>query len=366
MSRATRSDAIITSSCAGGCGDCASASRGDRPLRPPCVHRQRTGSREGAGAKRRTRLDRQAHQSDRSRCRLLFFSRRNLLDIVLPADGPSARIAARAAHVCPPARPARSSRPTGSTRGAASPISPSSSRVRFRRNCAPRSATGSTAATTASWCARGTNSRGRRGGGGLRPRHGLDRARLVDLVRLERGGIPRAHRGSAIRRIGHERWLRNIAVALGNAPHSPAVIAALAPAPTMLRRWCGSTWRGRWGARPPMNGTRRLSMRRAAPSCAATRITTSRVPERTGARSEAWRIAKYSGLNPSATSASRPWRINASKSRSPPSIRLAKAPRVAKSRGAIGTPRGSAAGSRSRRPARRRRARWRSRSLRPG
>ena len=33
--------------------------------------------------------------------------------------------------------------------------------------------------------------------------------------------------GSAIYRIGHERWLRNIAVALGNAPTSPAVRAAL-------------------------------------------------------------------------------------------------------------------------------------------
>ncbi|OIN13575.1 tRNA epoxyqueuosine(34) reductase QueG [Oceanisphaera psychrotolerans] len=33
--------------------------------------------------------------------------------------------------------------------------------------------------------------------------------------------------GSPIRRIGHRRWLRNIAVALGNAPASPAIIAAL-------------------------------------------------------------------------------------------------------------------------------------------
>jgi len=33
--------------------------------------------------------------------------------------------------------------------------------------------------------------------------------------------------GSAIRRSGHERWLRNIAVALGNAPATPEVIAAL-------------------------------------------------------------------------------------------------------------------------------------------
>lgn len=33
--------------------------------------------------------------------------------------------------------------------------------------------------------------------------------------------------GSAIRRIGHLRWLRNIAVALGNAPWDDAVIHAL-------------------------------------------------------------------------------------------------------------------------------------------
>ena len=33
--------------------------------------------------------------------------------------------------------------------------------------------------------------------------------------------------GSPIRRIGHERWLRNIAVGLGNADFSPAIIAAL-------------------------------------------------------------------------------------------------------------------------------------------
>src|SRR3546814_13115568 len=33
--------------------------------------------------------------------------------------------------------------------------------------------------------------------------------------------------GSAIRRSGHARWLRNIAVALGNAPTTPEVVAAL-------------------------------------------------------------------------------------------------------------------------------------------
>lgn len=33
--------------------------------------------------------------------------------------------------------------------------------------------------------------------------------------------------GSPIRRIGYERWLRNLAVGLGNAPSSPEVVAAL-------------------------------------------------------------------------------------------------------------------------------------------
>jgi len=39
--------------------------------------------------------------------------------------------------------------------------------------------------------------------------------------------VQRKTGGSAIYRIGHEQWLRNIAVALGNAPHSAVVIDAL-------------------------------------------------------------------------------------------------------------------------------------------
>ncbi|WP_072767761.1 hypothetical protein [Nitrosospira sp. Nsp18] len=33
--------------------------------------------------------------------------------------------------------------------------------------------------------------------------------------------------GSSIRRIGHEQWLRNLAVGLGNAPFSAGVMGAL-------------------------------------------------------------------------------------------------------------------------------------------
>jgi epoxyqueuosine reductase len=59
-------------------------------------------------------------------------------------------------------------------------------------------------------------------------RNGLDSATLADLFAWTEVEFNRRFEGSAIRRIGHERWLRNIAVALGNAPPSAAVDAALA------------------------------------------------------------------------------------------------------------------------------------------
>lgn len=59
------------------------------------------------------------------------------------------------------------------------------------------------------------------------PRHGLDDAGLVELFAWSETAFLSRTAGSAIRRIGYQRWLRNIAVALGNAPRSSAVIAAL-------------------------------------------------------------------------------------------------------------------------------------------
>jgi epoxyqueuosine reductase len=58
-------------------------------------------------------------------------------------------------------------------------------------------------------------------------RHGLDHAQLADLFAWSEEDFLEKTQGSAIRRIGYERWLRNIAVALGNAPGSSAIIAAL-------------------------------------------------------------------------------------------------------------------------------------------
>ena len=49
------------------------------------------------------------------------------------------------------------------------------------------------------------------------PRNALDSATLVQLFAWSEEEFNQRLEGSAIRRIGHERWLRNIAVALGNA-----------------------------------------------------------------------------------------------------------------------------------------------------
>ncbi len=59
------------------------------------------------------------------------------------------------------------------------------------------------------------------------PRADLHTATLVDLFAWDEAGFLARTEGSAIRRIGHERWLRNLAVALGNAPPSAAAVAAL-------------------------------------------------------------------------------------------------------------------------------------------
>ena len=61
----------------------------------------------------------------------------------------------------------------------------------------------------------------------FRTRNNLDQATLAELFAWDEDEFLRRTEGSAIRRSGHERWLRNSAVALGNAPKTDAVIAAL-------------------------------------------------------------------------------------------------------------------------------------------
>jgi epoxyqueuosine reductase len=61
----------------------------------------------------------------------------------------------------------------------------------------------------------------------FRARHGLDAQRLVDLFRWSEAEFMRMTEGSAMRRVSYECWLRNVAVALGNAPTTAEVLAAL-------------------------------------------------------------------------------------------------------------------------------------------
>ena len=59
------------------------------------------------------------------------------------------------------------------------------------------------------------------------PRNGLDAPALTDLFRWTEKEFLSRLEGSPIRRLGHEQWLRNIAVALGNAPSDSQVIEVL-------------------------------------------------------------------------------------------------------------------------------------------
>jgi epoxyqueuosine reductase len=61
----------------------------------------------------------------------------------------------------------------------------------------------------------------------FRPRHGLEAADLVELFEWSEETFLARTEGSAIRRAGYHGWLRNLAVALGNAPPSRRIVQAL-------------------------------------------------------------------------------------------------------------------------------------------
>ncbi len=61
----------------------------------------------------------------------------------------------------------------------------------------------------------------------FQPRHNLQDSDLVTLFLWDEETFLENTAGSAIRRIGHALWLRNLAIGLGNGPRSPAAVAAL-------------------------------------------------------------------------------------------------------------------------------------------
>jgi len=77
-------------------------------------------------------------------------------------------------------------------------------------------------------------------------RNGLDDAALVELFGWDEQAFVTRLAGSAIHRIGHERWLRNLAVGLGNARTTPEIVAAFAGARrSSVCAGARSMWRGR-------------------------------------------------------------------------------------------------------------------------
>ena len=126
-------------------------------------------------------------------------------------------IAASAAPASMPARPTPSPRPTGSMRGAASPISPSSTRGRSTRAAAA-------ARQPHLWLRRlpgrlpveqvRASRRARRPS---RRAPTLDRAGAGRARHARRAGFRQRFAGTAIKRIGRDRFMRNVAYALGNS-----------------------------------------------------------------------------------------------------------------------------------------------------
>lgn len=61
----------------------------------------------------------------------------------------------------------------------------------------------------------------------FKPRHNLGTAELIDLFLWSEEEFLQKTEGSAIRRAGYIGWLRNIAIALGNAPYDHKILIAL-------------------------------------------------------------------------------------------------------------------------------------------
>jgi epoxyqueuosine reductase len=90
------------------------------------------------------------------------------------------------------------------------------------------------------------------GVGDFAVRHGLDSAALIGLFAWTEREWEERTAGSALRRPGYEGWLRNVAVALGNAPTDERIVAALAarsddPSPVVREhvRWALERQRSR-------------------------------------------------------------------------------------------------------------------------
>ena len=203
------------------------AAQGARALARRTSRRRRQGVRRHRGrdgeAARRKRPAWAGRAStpiwSRASIRLVAVPRRDLHHARPAARSlPRPTTAAPAAPASTSARRPPSPRPIGSMRAAASPISPSSTRARSRANCARPSATASMAATIAWRSVRGTSSRApaaRCEAGGARRR--CTPPALAELARLDDAAFRALFAKSPVKRIGRDRFVRNVLIAIGNS-----------------------------------------------------------------------------------------------------------------------------------------------------
>ena len=178
-----------------------------------------------------------------------FFLGEIYTDLPLPVDAPvSGALRHAAAPASTSARPARSSRRTSSTRGAASRTSRSSSKGSIPEELRPLIGNRIYGCDDCQLVCPWNRYAQRATGAGLRRAARPRRRRPRRALRVDRTTSSCARtEGSAIRRIGYERWLRNLAVgARQRAERCRRSSPRSRARATIRRRWCASTSPGRW------------------------------------------------------------------------------------------------------------------------
>ena len=114
------------------------------------------------------------------------------------------------------------------------------------------------AATIASRSARGTNSPAATSEPDFLPRAELTAPRLAELAALDDAAFRALFAGTAVKRTGRDRFVRNVLIAIGNAPQpGPDLVAVGATASTMPRRWCAARRYGPSAGSPPPRTSKR-------------------------------------------------------------------------------------------------------------
>jgi len=207
---------------------CAAHGGGDRAVRLSRVHGQRAGARSRARVEGRHRMARQAYAAADARRGLVLLPRRDLHESAAAGDraGDGALRHLQRVHRCVPNR--RDRRPVRARRAPLHLVP--HHRAQGQHPRAAAAAHRQSHLRLRRLPARMPVEPLRRGRVGAGLRVGAKRPRrrhAARPVRMDRGRVRSAHGRQRIRRIGYSRWMRNVAVALGNAPPSEAIVDAL-------------------------------------------------------------------------------------------------------------------------------------------